>query len=127
MSSNDGSVRVGDLTIGGGRPFALIAGPCVIESRESVLRHAETIREVARRVGVPLVFKCSFDKANRTSIGSYRGLGMERGLEILSETRRQLGVPVPLQPDVPGLIRHMPPAGPAHRSKGRPPRILHGR
>lgn len=94
MSSNDGAVRVGDLTIGAGRPFALIAGPCVIESRESVLRHAETIRDVARRVGVPFVFKCSFDKANRTSLGSYRGLGMERGLEILAEARRQVGVTV---------------------------------
>jgi 2-dehydro-3-deoxyphosphooctonate aldolase (KDO 8-P synthase) len=92
--SNDGAVRVGDLTIGAGRPFALIAGPCVIESRESVLRHAETIRDVARRVGVPFVFKCSFDKANRTSLGSYRGLGMERGLEILAEARRQIGVTV---------------------------------
>jgi 2-dehydro-3-deoxyphosphooctonate aldolase (KDO 8-P synthase) len=94
VSSNDGAVRVGDLTIGAGRPFALIAGPCVIESRESVLRHAETIRDVARRVGVPFVFKCSFDKANRTSLGSYRGLGMERGLEILAEARRQVGVTV---------------------------------
>jgi 2-dehydro-3-deoxyphosphooctonate aldolase (KDO 8-P synthase) len=94
VSSNDGAVRVGDLTIGAGRPFALIAGPCVIESRESVLRHAETIRDVARRVGVSFVFKCSFDKANRTSLGSYRGLGMERGLEILAETRRQVGVAV---------------------------------
>jgi len=87
-------VRVRDLTIGGGRPFTLIAGPCVIESRESVLRHAERIRDVAARVGVPLVFKCSFDKANRTSIQSYRGLGMDDGLEILAETRREVGVPV---------------------------------
>jgi 2-dehydro-3-deoxyphosphooctonate aldolase (KDO 8-P synthase) len=94
VSSSDGTVRVGDLVIGGGRPFVLIAGPCVIEGRESVLRHAERIRDVARRVGVPLVFKCSFDKANRTSLGSYRGLGMERGLEILAETRRQVGVAV---------------------------------
>ena len=94
MSSSDGTVRVGDLVIGGRRPFVLIAGPCVIESRESVLRHAERIRDVARRVGVPFVFKCSFDKANRTSLGSYRGLGMERGLEILAEARRQAGVPV---------------------------------
>ena len=94
MSSNDTGIRVGDLTIGGGRPFTLIAGPCVIESRESVLRHAEKIRDVARKVGVPLVFKCSFDKANRTSGKSYRGLGMERGLEILGEARRDLGVPV---------------------------------
>ncbi|MET0153725.1 MAG: 3-deoxy-8-phosphooctulonate synthase [Candidatus Binatia bacterium] len=94
MSSNDGTVCVGDLAIGARRPFVLIAGPCVIESRESVLRHAERIREVARRVGVPLVFKCSFDKANRTSLGSYRGPGMERGLEILAEVRRQVGVAV---------------------------------
>jgi len=94
VSSNDGAVRVGDLTIGAGRPFALIAGPCVIESRESVLRHAEMIRDVARRAEIPFVFKCSFDKANRTSLGSYRGLGMERGLEILAEVRRQVGVAV---------------------------------
>ena len=94
MSSNDTGIRVGDLTIGGGRPFTLIAGPCVIESRESVLRHAEKIRDVARKVGVPLVFKCSFDKANRTSGKSYRGLGMGRGLEILGEARRDVGVPV---------------------------------
>ena len=94
MSSNSAAVAVGELTIGGGRPFTLIAGPCVIESRESVLRHAERIRDVARRVGVPFVFKCSFDKANRTSIDSYRGVGIDRGLEILAEVRRALGVPV---------------------------------
>ena len=88
-------VRIGDgLVVGGGRPFALIAGPCVIESRESVLRHAERIRDVAARVGVPFVFKASFDKANRTSMQSFRGLGMEKGLEILAEARRDLGVPV---------------------------------
>ena len=94
MSSSSPAVSVGGLTIGGGAPFALIAGPCVIESRDSVLRHAEKIRDVARRVGVPLVFKCSFDKANRTSGASYRGPGMERGLEILAEARREIGVPV---------------------------------
>ena len=66
----------------------------MIESRESVLRHAERITDVARRVGVPLVFKCSFDKANRTSVRSYRGVGLDRGLEILAETRREVGVPV---------------------------------
>ena len=89
------TVRIGDgVVVGGGRPFVLIAGPCVIESRESVLRHAERIRDVAARVGVPLVFKASFDKANRTSIQSFRGLGMEKGLEILAEVRRDLGVPI---------------------------------
>ena len=92
MSSSE--VRVGSITVGGGRPFVLIAGPCVIESRESVLRHAERIRDVARKVGVPLIFKCSFDKANRTSGRSYRGAGLERGLEILAEARREAGVPV---------------------------------
>ena len=90
MSSSE--ARIGSITVGGGRPFVLIAGPCVIESRESVLRHAERIRDTARRVGVPLIFKCSFDKANRTSGGSYRGVGLERGLEILPEPRRENGV-----------------------------------
>jgi 2-dehydro-3-deoxyphosphooctonate aldolase (KDO 8-P synthase) len=94
VSSSSVRVFVGDVAIGAGAPFALIAGPCVIESRESVLQHAERIREVAARVGVPLVFKCSFDKANRTSLKSYRGVGMERGLEILAEARREVGVPV---------------------------------
>ncbi len=94
MSSSDGVVSVAGLSIGGGARFALIAGPCVIESRESVLRHAEKIRDIAARVGVPYVFKCSFDKANRTSIKSYRGVGMDRGLEILAEAKRELGVPL---------------------------------
>jgi 2-dehydro-3-deoxyphosphooctonate aldolase (KDO 8-P synthase) len=94
VSSSSVRVRVGDVVIGAGSPFTLIAGPCVIESRESVLQHAERIRDVAVRVGVPLVFKCSFDKANRTSLKSYRGVGMERGLEILAEARREVGVPV---------------------------------
>ncbi len=92
MSSSE--IRVGEVAIGGGRPFALIAGPCVIESRDSVLRHADRIGAVARKVGVPLVFKCSFDKANRTSGSSYRGVGMDDGLAILAEARRESGVPV---------------------------------
>ena len=87
-------VRVRDVRIGGKRPLALIAGPCVIEDRDSVLRHAERIRDVAARVGVPLVFKCSFDKANRTSIESFRGVGMEEGLAILADVRREIGVAV---------------------------------
>ena len=94
MSSSSRAVSVSGLTIGGGAPFALIAGPCVIESRESALRHAEKIRDITRRAGVPLVFKSSFDKANRTSRSSYRGPGMEEGLEVLAEVRREIGVPV---------------------------------
>ncbi|MEA2627498.1 MAG: 2-dehydro-3-deoxyphosphooctonate aldolase synthase [Candidatus Binatota bacterium] len=92
MSSSE--VHLPDLTIGGGRRFALIAGPCVIESRDSVLRHAERLRDIAAKVEVPFVFKCSFDKANRTSVDSYRGPGLEAGLRILEEARREAAVPV---------------------------------
>ena len=87
-------VHVGSVAFGGGRPFALIAGPCVIESREHCLRHARAIHAVCAAANVPLVFKCSFDKANRTSGGAFRGPGMQEGLAILAEVRRELGVPV---------------------------------
>ncbi|MCB9879797.1 MAG: 3-deoxy-8-phosphooctulonate synthase [Planctomycetes bacterium] len=87
-------VAVGDVRFGGDRPFALIAGPCVIESREHCLRHAEAIVGTARKAGVPIVYKSSFDKANRTSGGAFRGPGLEAGLAILAEVRRELGVPV---------------------------------
>jgi 2-dehydro-3-deoxyphosphooctonate aldolase (KDO 8-P synthase) len=89
-----GSVRVGPLTIGGGAPLALIAGPCVIESRDAALRHAERVREIAARAGLPVVYKSSFDKANRTALGSFRGVGLDEGLRILAEVRRETGLPV---------------------------------
>jgi len=88
------AVAVGSVVFGNARPFALIAGPCVIESRDSVLRHAERIRDVARELGVPYVFKASFDKANRTSRDGFRGPGLDEGLAILAEVRREIGVPV---------------------------------
>lgn len=97
--------HVGDLAIGGGRPFVLIAGPCVIESRESVLRHAERIGAIARSAGVPVVFKSSFDKANRTSLGSFRGPGLEEGLRFLEEARRESGLPVLTDVHEPAQIR----------------------
>ncbi|MCC6531500.1 MAG: 3-deoxy-8-phosphooctulonate synthase [Burkholderiales bacterium] len=75
-------------------PLFLIAGPCVIESRELVLRMAERLRAICQRVGVPLIFKASFDKANRSSGASFRGLGMDEGLAILGEVRRELDLPV---------------------------------
>ncbi len=87
-------VRVGALTIGGGAPLALIAGPCVIESRDAALRHAERVRELAARAGLPVVYKSSFDKANRTALDGFRGVGMEEGLAILAEVRRETGLPV---------------------------------
>jgi 2-dehydro-3-deoxyphosphooctonate aldolase (KDO 8-P synthase) len=88
------SVKVGNIVIGGGRPLAVIAGPCVIESRESALGHAARLKEAADRVGVPYIFKCSYDKANRSSVKSYRGPGLGKGLEILAEVKDKIGVPV---------------------------------
>jgi 2-dehydro-3-deoxyphosphooctonate aldolase (KDO 8-P synthase) len=87
-------VRVADIEIGAGAPLAVIAGPCVIESRESALKHASLLKEAADRVGVPYIFKSSFDKANRSSLDSYRGPGLDRGLEILAEVKKKTGVPV---------------------------------
>ena len=87
-------VAVGSLRIGAGRPFVFIGGPCVIEGREQALRHAATLRAICERVGVPFIYKSSFDKANRTALQAYRGPGMEAGLEILATVKRELGVPV---------------------------------
>jgi 2-dehydro-3-deoxyphosphooctonate aldolase (KDO 8-P synthase) len=88
------AVRVGRVTIGGSGPLALIAGPCVIESRDAALRHAERVREIAAAAGMPVVYKSSFDKANRTSLTGFRGIGMDEGLAILAEVRREIGLPV---------------------------------
>jgi 2-dehydro-3-deoxyphosphooctonate aldolase (KDO 8-P synthase) len=88
------SRTVGDVPLYGGGSFFLIAGPCVIESEEHVLRMAQAIQVVARRLGIPLIFKSSFDKANRTSVHSYRGPGLEKGLQALRRVREETGVPV---------------------------------
>ena len=87
-------VKAGNVEIGGGLPLAIIAGPCVIESKESALRHAEALKTTADRVGVPYIFKSSYDKANRSSVNSFRGPGMSQGLAILAEVKRQIGVPI---------------------------------
>jgi 2-dehydro-3-deoxyphosphooctonate aldolase (KDO 8-P synthase) len=86
--------RVGPHVVGEDRPMLWIAGPCVIESREHALRHAERLRAVADEVGVPLCYKSSYDKANRSSGKSFRGLGIDEGLAILAEVREKIGVPV---------------------------------
>jgi 2-dehydro-3-deoxyphosphooctonate aldolase (KDO 8-P synthase) len=78
----------------GGRQLFLIAGPCVIESPRHPLAVAKRLQEITGELGIPFVFKASFDKANRSSIGSYRGPGMKRGLEILAAVRDRLGVPI---------------------------------
>ena len=87
-------VRVGDVPFGGEHGFALIAGPCVIEGRDHALRHADAIVSTCRAAGVPVVFKSSFDKANRTSGAAFRGPGVDEGLAILAEVKRELSVPV---------------------------------
>jgi 2-dehydro-3-deoxyphosphooctonate aldolase (KDO 8-P synthase) len=76
------------------QPLFLIAGPCVVESRDLALDTAGALKEICAEVGVPLIYKSSYDKANRTSIKSFRGHGIEKGLEILGEVRKQIGVPV---------------------------------
>ena len=87
-------VVVHDVTLGGGQPIALVAGPCVVESETHALETARALREIARRCGVPLIFKASFDKANRTSLRSYRGPGLETGLAVLARIKREVGVPI---------------------------------
>jgi len=87
-------ITLGELKLGGGEPFFLIAGPCVIESEQHCQEMAGRLKEIAGKLDVPLVFKASCDKANRTSIHSYRGPGFEEGLKILDSVRRSLNVPV---------------------------------
>jgi 2-dehydro-3-deoxyphosphooctonate aldolase (KDO 8-P synthase) len=87
-------MRLRDFEVGGDRPFFLIAGPCVIESEGLVMEVAGRLREITRELGIPFVFKASYDKANRTSLESFRGPGLEQGLAILEKVRATLGVPV---------------------------------
>ena len=87
-------MRLCGFEVGLDRPFFLIAGPCVIESEELVLETAGTLREITDELGIPFIFKSSFDKANRSSRASFRGPGMESGLRALEHVRKQLGIPV---------------------------------
>ena len=87
-------VKVFDITIGKGAPLALIAGPCVIESHQSCMRLAGKLHALAQEEGIPLIFKASFDKANRTSVDAFRGPGLEAGLATLQAVREKYGLPV---------------------------------
>ncbi len=88
------SIAAGPVTVGGDQPLVLIAGPCVIENEEHALRIAVSLAEMAEQVGGKLIFKASYDKANRTSVLSYRGPGLEAGLEILAKVKRETGLPI---------------------------------
>ncbi|MGB7257672.1 MAG: 3-deoxy-8-phosphooctulonate synthase [Pseudolabrys sp.] len=87
-------VAVGDVQFGNALPLALIAGPCALESRAHALEMAQALKEIAARAGIKLIYKTSFDKANRTSGSSARGIGLEQALPIFAEIKSKLGVPV---------------------------------
>jgi len=87
-------VQIGSLPVGGGHPLVFIAGPCVIESAQHLFDTASAIRDIARRCGVPVIFKASYDKANRTSRTSFRGPGLEAGLKALADVRDRTGLPI---------------------------------
>ena len=94
MTAPNPVVKVGSVEIGNKKPLSIIAGPCALESRDHALEMASALKEVARKAGVGLIYKTSFDKANRTSANSARGLGIELALPIFAEIRERLGVPV---------------------------------
>ena len=87
-------ISIDSIKIGANRPLVLIAGPCVIESEEATLRHAERLLTICNGLSMPLIFKASYDKANRTSIGSFRGPGLKEGLKVLAKVKESLGLPV---------------------------------
>jgi 2-dehydro-3-deoxyphosphooctonate aldolase (KDO 8-P synthase) len=87
-------MKISGIEIGLNKPFFLIAGPCVIESRELAFETAGLLKEMTDRLGIGFIYKSSFDKANRSSIESYRGPGVEEGLSILADVRKEIGVPV---------------------------------
>ncbi len=99
FSGNDGltacrKFRIGTVEVGGDAPLCVIAGPCVIESESHAMSMAERLKVICEEVGVPLIFKASYDKANRTSVKSFRGPGLDEGLHILARIRREFNVPI---------------------------------
>jgi 2-dehydro-3-deoxyphosphooctonate aldolase (KDO 8-P synthase) len=90
----ENSMTIGQLTISTNGPFFLIAGPCVIEEEATMLQVADFLRETSEKLGIPTIFKSSYDKANRTSMDSFRGPGVEEGLEILQKVKERTGLPV---------------------------------
>ncbi len=88
------NIVIGDVRFGNDRPLVLIAGPCALESRAHALEMAAALKEIASKVGIGLVYKTSFDKANRTSVSSSRGIGLDQALPIFAEIRQKIGVPV---------------------------------
>jgi 2-dehydro-3-deoxyphosphooctonate aldolase (KDO 8-P synthase) len=100
-------IHIANTKLGGASPIFIIAGPCVIESEDIIFSTAKKLKDICTTIGLPLLFKSSFDKANRTSLSSFRGPGLEKGLEILSRVKSKLDIPV--ISDV-HLIEHIKPA-----------------
>ncbi|NWH08914.1 MAG: 3-deoxy-8-phosphooctulonate synthase [Alphaproteobacteria bacterium] len=94
MTNPNSTITLGSLTIANDRPFTLIAGPCALESRAHALEMAGALKEITGRLGLGLIYKTSFDKANRTSASAERGMGLEKALAIFAEIRESLGLPV---------------------------------
>ncbi|MDY6822395.1 MAG: 3-deoxy-8-phosphooctulonate synthase [Thermodesulfobacteriota bacterium] len=88
------TITTGNIQIGGGAPLAIIAGPCVIEDMDATLRTARFLKALTEELNMPFIFKASYDKANRSSLDSYRGPGLEKGLEILQAVKDKLGIPI---------------------------------
>lgn len=87
-------IQIADIRMGGSNPLVLIAGPCVIEDEASTLKAAEALKEITSKLAIPIIFKSSYDKANRSSAPSYRGPGLAKGLKILSKVKESFGIPV---------------------------------
>jgi len=87
-------VNVGSVVIGGNNPFVLIAGPCVIENEKSTFENAARLKDITSELGIPFIFKASYDKANRSSLDSYRGPGLKRGIQVLAKIKKKLNIPV---------------------------------
>ena len=87
-------IQLDGMMIGGGAPFVLIAGPCVIEEEQRTMEIAVFLKELTDRLHIPLIFKASYDKANRTSVHSYRGPGMKKGLQVLEKISEKLSIPI---------------------------------
>jgi 2-dehydro-3-deoxyphosphooctonate aldolase (KDO 8-P synthase) len=87
-------IKIDNISIGGASPLVLIAGPCVIESEKSCLEMAKRLKGITSALNIPFIFKSSFDKANRLSVDSFRGPGLEKGLEVLQKIKAKLGVPI---------------------------------
>ncbi|MBM4145933.1 MAG: 3-deoxy-8-phosphooctulonate synthase [Nitrospira sp.] len=87
-------IQIADTKLGGNNPLFIIAGPCVIESEDIVFSAAKRLKEICSSIGLPLLFKSSYDKANRTSVSSFRGPGLEKGLRVLSDVRSRFDIPV---------------------------------